>query len=267
MTTSGKIENPASNVVPPRDNFRLKTLVRKLRFYGGRYYCPLCNSNVRQLRPYGFRFPVLYEKQVIGGGYRSNARCPVCKSSERERLLYLYLTRRTDLFTRPVKLLHVAPEPGLSALFENRLEIDYLTADLNSDRVMVKMDITDIGYPDEHFDVIICNHVLEHIPEDRKAMGELYRVLKTGGFAVLQVPIGLALEETFEDLSVTDPQQREAVFGQSDHVRIYARDYSERLAGAGFRVEVFEWWDDPEFSEADNKYGLLAHESLYLAHR
>lgn len=217
--------------------------------------------------PYGFKFPVLTEKKVVGGGFRPLARCPVCKSTDRERLLYLYLTQKTDLFTRPHKVLHVAPEPGLEALFESRPEIDYLTADLSSPRVRVRMDITAIDFPDQHFDVILCNHVLEHIPDDRQAMRELHRVLSADGWAILQVPIGLALDATFEDFSVTDPAQRETVFGQSDHVRIYARDYRQRLVDAGFEVETFDWWDDSEFNLGNNRYGLLPDETLYRVRR
>lgn len=244
--------------------FRLKTFVRKLRFHGSRYHCPICASNLRCLRPKGFNFPVLSEKAVIGGGYRLKAQCPVCKSTDRERLLYLYLSKRTDIFKNRVKLLHVAPEPGLSARFKNSSNIDYLTADISSSEVMVKMDITDINYPDGSFDIIICNHVLEHIIDDSKAMQELCRVLKPGGWGILQVPISLSLEQTFEDFSVTEPAAREEVFGQSDHVRIYAMDYVERLNRSGFTVRLFNWWEDPELVGADNRYGLLQDESLFL---
>ena len=244
--------------------FRLKTFVRKLRFQGSRYHCPICASNLRCLRPKGFDFPVLSEKAVIGGGYRLNAQCPVCKSTDRERLLYLYLSKRTGIFRDRIKLLHVAPEPGLSACFKSSPNIDYLTADISSSEVMVKMDITDISYPDGSFDIIICNHVLEHIIDDSKAMRELCRVLKPGGWGILQVAISLSLEHTFEDFSITEPAAREQAFGQSDHVRIYAMDYVERLEGSGFSVTLFNWWEDPELVDTDNRYGLLQDESLFL---
>lgn len=244
--------------------YRLKTWIRKLRFFGTRYNCPICDSNLRRFRPYGFKFPVLAEKKVIGGGYRLNARCPVCRSADRERLLYLYLSNKTGIFDKPVKLLHVAPEPGLSTVFRRQKNIDYLTADLNSDSVMQRMDITEIDCPDGCFDVIICYHVLEHILDDRRAMRELHRVLKPGGWGILQVPLSLVLDETFEDSSVTAPSQREAVFGQSDHVRIYASDYTDRLREAGFRVNAFEWWREKGFGDDDNKYGLLEDERIFV---
>ncbi len=229
-----------------KQGFRLKTFVRKLRFRGSRYYCPICASNLKCLRPKGFNFPVLSEKAVVGGGYRLTAQCPVCKSTDRERLIYLYLSKRTDIFRDRIKLLHVAPEPGLSKYFKMSADIDYLTADISSSEVMVRMDITDIDYPDGSFDVIICNHVLEHIIDDHKAMRELCRILKPGGWGILQVPVSLLLEQTFEDFSVTEPAAREEVFGQSDHVRIYAMDYVERLTRCGFTVRLFNWWEDPE---------------------
>ncbi len=247
----------------PRRNRRLKRLVRKLRFFGRRYYCPLCASNLRRLRPYGFDFPVLAEKRVIGGGFRPNAQCPVCKSTDRERLLYLYITRKTDLLERAGRLLHVAPEPGLGARLREIPGIDYLSADLAADRVMVRMDITAIEFPDDSFDVIICNHVLEHIPDDRRAMRELHRVMRPGGWGILQVPMSLTLERTFEDPTVRSPAERERVFGQSDHLRIYAADYVDRLASSGFAVTEFRWWEDPELAGDGNPYGLLPGETLY----
>ena len=242
---------------------KLSLYIRKLRFYGWKYQCPICDSNIRKLRPFGYDFAVLEEKQVVGGGFRLNAQCPVCKATDRERLLYLYLSRRTRLFTESTKLLHIAPEPALCATIEKHSNIDYLTADISSDKVMVKMDITEIDYPDDSFDAIICNHVLEHIIEDRKAMNELYRVLKPGGWGIVQVPMSLSLQQTFEDATVTDPSARELVFGQSDHVRIYAMDYLQRLDDCGFQTSQFKWWTDPEFVNQDNSYGLLENESVF----
>ncbi len=197
-------------------------------------------------------------------GYRLNARCPVCRSRDRARLLYLYLTKKTNIFTEQVKLLHVAPEVALSAIFKKTANVDYLTADLNSEVVMVKMDITGINYPDNSFDVVICNHVLEHIVDDRKAMNEIYRVLKPGGWGILQVPMSFTLENTYEDFSVTTPSEREEVFGQSDHVRIYAIDYLDRLKEAEFQVNAFKWWtNEKEFAGSTNKFGLIQDEIVF----
>lgn len=216
----------------------------------------------------GLRFPVLEEKQVVGGGYRLNALCPVCDSSDRERLVYLWLKCRTDLMERPRRILHFAPEPSLSSVFSRMNNADYLTADLMNPQVMVQVDVTQIPYDDEHFDAVICNHVLEHVPDDARAMSELCRVLKKGGTAVLQVPISGTAEETFEDFSLIEPAEREAAFGQDDHVRIYGQDYVERLRRAGFEVKVFNWRDEPEeFGGLDNRFALNPKERLYTATR
>ncbi len=248
-----------------RINEKSKQLIRKIHNFGFKYKCPMCNSHIKGMLPFGYDFPVLSEKNVIGGGYRLNARCPVCYSVDRERLLYLYLQHKTSLFRQKTKLLHVAPERALSSFIKKHIRIDYLTADLSSDGVMVKMDITHIEYPDNYFDAIICNHVLEHIIDDSKAMRELHRVLKPDGWGILQVPISRSLAATYEDCSIVTAEERERLFGQSDHVRIYASDYSERLKDAGFQVEEFNWWtDDKHFCGSTNTYSLLPGESIFF---
>jgi predicted SAM-dependent methyltransferase len=159
--------------------------------------------------------------------------------------------------------LHIAPEKGL----EKRLRKqhgDYLTADLYEQDVMVKMDITDIQFADGSFDVILCNHVLEHVPDDRKAMSELHRVLRPGGWGILQVPISKLLRSTYEDSSITTDAGREQAFGQSDHVRIYGPDYRERLERAGFDVDIYDWTTEIErFGGGRNIFGLNPQESIY----
>ncbi len=129
---------------------------------------------------------------------------------------------------------------------------------------MVRMDITDIQFPENSFDAIICNHVLEHVIDDYKAMTELHRVLKPGGWAILQVPISLSLDKTYEDFSITTARGREEAFGQDDHVRIYAKDYASRLEQAGFKVNVFNWDAVAgSFGGSSNKYGLNEDEQIY----
>jgi len=241
---------------------------KKLYFFGFRYECPFCHSYLRSLLPFGLNFPVLKEKRVVGGGYRLDCLCPICNSFDRERLLYLYLANQTDVFEKPAKLLHVAPEERLKNLLCSKTNLDYLTADLFQKTVMVKMDITDIQFPENSFDIILCNHILEHVIDDRKAMAELYRVLKPGGWAILQVPMSLSLSNTYEDSSITSPADRETAFGQNDHVRIYAGDYLTRLADAGFNVDVFKWTDDMKnFGGTGNRYGLNEDECVYRANK
>jgi predicted SAM-dependent methyltransferase len=167
---------------------------------------------------------------------RQDAECVHCGALERHRLLWLFLQKKTDLFDgKPKKMLHVAPEPCFESRFKEQLAGDYLTADLLN-RAMVKMDITDIQYASESFNVIYCSHVFEHVPDDRQAMREFFRVLKSNGWAILLVPI--TSEKTYEDFSIVDPKERLRAFGQEDHVRRYGPDFVERLREAGFAVEI-----------------------------
>lgn len=216
--------------------------------------------------PFGLDIPVLKEKKVVGAGYRPNACCPVCKSFDRERLLYLFLLHETNIFAKPQALLHVAPEPRLSEILQARPSIDYLTADKHSAGVMVRMEITNIQYHECRFDSIICNHVLEHVVDDRKAIRELYRVLRPDGWAILQVPVSMTLGKTYEDSCITTEEDRERAFGQSDHVRIYADDYVDRLEEAGFNVDIFDWTTDATNYGGDtNRFGLDTKERIYFA--
>jgi SAM-dependent methyltransferase len=170
---------------------------------------------------------------------------------ERHRLLWLYLERETDLFTRPQAVLHIAPEP----IFAQRLKAThgpgYLSGDLFSPLAMERIDITDIHKPDGYFDVVLCSHVLEHVPDDLLAMRELRRVLKPGGIAIMQHPIDRHRQNTYEDWSITEPEAREAAFLQSDHVRIYGVDFEERLLRAGFSVEVVPYRERLSAAELD----------------
>jgi SAM-dependent methyltransferase len=160
-----------------------------------------------------------------------------CGALERHRFMWKYLEKMTNLFeAKNISMLHIAPEKFLETKLRDRLGKNYITADLLNPRAMVKMDITDIQYPDEYFDVIYCSHVLEHVQDDKMAMREFYRVLKPDGWAILLVPI--TADKTFEDPSVVDPSERLKLFGQKDHVRRYGPDYIDRLREAGFKVKV-----------------------------
>lgn len=195
----------------------------------GIHFCPVCQCNVRQFVAHG-------------SPARENAKCPICGSLERHRLDWVFFTKKTDLFDTPnKKFLHIAPEKFLSARFSRFKHLDYLSADLRNPRAMVKMDITSINYPNEAFQVVYCSHVLEHIPDDHKAIAELYRVLCKDGWAVLQVPI--TVEKTWEDQTITDPDERSKHFGQWDHVRCCGPDYAERMESVGFKVEVLRSTD------------------------
>jgi SAM-dependent methyltransferase len=211
-------------------------LVRAVPYYGKGRFCPVCGKSSRRFRPYGF-VP------------REDAQCAHCGSLERHRLLWLYVSRKTHLFDGvPKKMLHVAPEICFESRLKKRLGDNYLTADLLKPHAMMKMDICNIECPDQSFDVIYCSHVLEHVQDDKKAMREFCRVLKSNGWAILLVPV--TADKTFEDPSIVEPSERLRVFGQEDHVRLYGPDYVDRLREAGFRVEITEVKDLVQKEEA-----------------
>ncbi len=243
-----------------------RLIFKRLLYFGFRYKCPLCNSHLRKFLPYGLDLPVLTENHIIGAGYRQNALCPVCGSLDRERLVYIYLRRKTNIFCQSVKLLHIAPEPMLQSMLQTHSHIRYFTADLYSDAVTTQMDITNIPCSSNSLDVIICNHVLEHIADDRMAMSELFRILRPSGWAILQVPISIVLETTYEDFSITAASEREKAFGQADHVRIYGKDFTQKLEQVGFVSNVFDWRiEKRHFGGPTNRFALVKNESLYLA--
>lgn len=208
--------------------------VAKAFLFGGRgRWCPVCERHARKFRSFGL---------VDGEKKRVDAMCPWCGTLERHRLVMVFFAQKTNLFDgKPKSLLHVAPEERIESIFRRVAGNDYLSGDLFDEKAMEKMDITDIQHPDDSFDVIYCSHVLEHVPDDRLAMRELRRVLKPGGWAVLNVPV--TTDKTFEDPSIKDPAERERVFGQHDHVRRYGRDYQDRLVESGFHVQPYQITD------------------------
>ncbi|HJZ40429.1 MAG TPA: class I SAM-dependent methyltransferase [Bacteroidales bacterium] len=193
-------------------------------YQGNKVECPVCGGKFSKFLPYGYN------------RVRENVLCPGCLSLERHRLLWLYMKDRTGVFTEKLKVLHIAPEQCFYKRFRNMKNLTYVTADLESPLADVKLDVQDMPFGDGEFDVVICNHVLEHVPDDRKALLEIYRVLKTGGFALLQVPTNYGVEKTYEDASVTDPSDREKHFRQKDHYRLYGRDYLDRIRKTGFVI-------------------------------
>ena len=222
---------------------RLRTLVSVILYHGDGRFCPVCGKSSRRFRSFGPE-------------PRREAQCIYCGALERHRFLWLYMTRETNLFDGiSKKMLHVAPEPFFEPKLRQSLGDDYITADLFDPRAMIKMDITDIDYPDESFDVIYCSHVLEHVQDDRKAMREFYRILRHDGWAILLVPINA--EKTFEDPSITESEDRLRIFGQEDHVRMYGPDFVDRLADAGFGVTVIKV-DDLVQSDEILRMGLTS---------
>lgn len=234
-------------------------------FFGFKFYCPFCKKSLRKLLPRGNDTAVT--KNIIGMGLRE-CYCPFCYSTDRERLLFIYLKRKTNLFNdkEKYKLLHFAPEKNLANIIRSKSNIDYLTADLYMENVMMKVDVSSIPFNDNYFDIIICNHVLEHVQDDLEAMKELYRVLKPNGWGILQVPISYSLDKTFEDPRISSAKDRIKYYGQKDHVRIYGLDYTKRLEKVGFKIKIIN--PKKEFGDFKIKFlGLISNEKIFVVNK
>ncbi|MDD4848111.1 MAG: methyltransferase domain-containing protein [Bacteroidales bacterium] len=235
-----------TNVIPRqwliRCSYLFSILIRPF-YVGNRVECPVCGGHFRKFLPYGY------------GNATENRLCPKCLSLERHRLLWLYLKQRTDFFTAPLKVLHFAPEQPFLKRFRNLKNLDYTTADLDSPIADLHLDVTKINLPDHSYDVVICNHVLEHVDNVNQAFAEILRVLKVGGWAILMVPINPDVD-TFEDPSITDPKERQRLFGQYDHVRQFGKDYAQILTNAGFHVVEDKFFYD--YSEEQRNRMRLA---------
>lgn len=217
--------------------------------------CPLCGSRRRKFMPYGY---------VTS---REDALCPRCLALERHRMIWLWITRHTDLLERRPRLLHIAPEVSLmrhlKPLYGN--SSNYITADLESPLADLHFDVQQIPLSDGSVEVVICNHLLEHVEDDRVALRELHRILCHGGWGILLVPEDRRRATTFEDDSVTDREERTRLFGQYDHRRVYGRDYDDRLRSAGFRVERIPCSDIATASE--RKLYAIGNDDLVVVYK
>lgn len=240
-------------------------------YKGNQYECPFCGEQFRQMLDGGINQPASTEKQIIGAGRRKNIVCPRCFSTDRDRLLYFFLKNETQVFTQPCHILHIAPEGSIRYLLTQQHKVSYVSGDKFEkgyrgyyyDRMTKQLDVTNLPFEDNTFDGVICNHVLEHIADDRAAIMQIYRVLRKGGWAILQVPVSAILEFTYEPTTYSE-EERNKLFGQYDHLRIYGQDYSKRLEEAGFRVEIH----NPQRHgwELDIKrYAINPKEDVYFA--
>ncbi len=218
---------------------------------GSRYEDPIDGKEFRKFLPYGYEHP------------RENVLSPSTLSLERHRLLWLFLKNHTNFFTRSARVLHFAPEQAFHQRFKKLQNIEYTTTDLDSPLADVKADICNLPFEADSFDVILCNHVLEHIEDDSAAMKELFRVMATGGWGVFQIPQDLKRDKTFEDPSITDKKDRARIFGQYDHVRIYGRDYFDKLRSIGFTVEEVDLTTSMSVEEVE-RYRLAKGEIIPL---
>ncbi len=242
------------NIVPRPLLIKLSYLARPILAFsmrGDKYTDPIDGKQFKSFLPYGYENP------------RENVLSPSTLSLERHRLLWLYLKNETDFFTSSLKVLHFAPEQAFYKRFRTLKNLEYTTTDLNSPLADVKADICNLPFEDNSFDVILCNHVLEHIPDDTKAMQEMYRILKPRGWGIFQIPQDLKREKTFEDDSITNKKERAKIFGQYDHVRIYGRDYFDKLRSFGFTVEEVDYTATLSAQEIE-KYRLAKGEIIPL---
>jgi SAM-dependent methyltransferase len=256
---SNKIFKSILNTIPRPWLIKVSYLVRPIIAFslkGDRFTDPIDGKNFRKFLPYGY------------GKQRENALSPSTLSLERHRLMWLFLRDETTFFTseKKLKTLHIAPEQCFLDIFRKQENLEYITSDLESPIADVKADICDLPFKDNSFDVVFCNHVLEHITDDKKAMQELFRVMKKGGFGVFQIPQDLSRETTFEDNSITDKKERAEIFGQYDHVRIYGKDYFNKLRSIGFKVDEIDYTQKIS-SEKLERFCLMKNEILPICYK
>ncbi|GCD80242.1 class I SAM-dependent methyltransferase [Schleiferia thermophila] len=237
-----------------RGSYLAKDLLALL-MYGKKYEDPIDGRTYRSLLPYGY-----------GDRQRPNVLAPGSLSLERHRLMWVYLRDCTDFFRAKLKVLHIAPEQCFYGRFKKMKNLDYTTADLESPLADMHFDLHDIPLPTNTYDVVFCNHVLEHVNDDLQCMREILRILKPGGWAIMQVPMDYSRLETFSDPSITGKAERERIFGQYDHVRVYGIDYPRRLEKAGFNVLSFDIKKHLSSSLIE-KYRIQPEEILYIAEK
>lgn len=213
-------------LIPGARRHALLGALRGFRYRGDSVECPCCGSTFSRFLPHRGR---------------SRAKCPRCGALERHRLLWVFLEEETDLFERPGSMLHIAPEYAFLRRLSQLAGLRYVTGDFDSALANHKLDVMDLPFENKSFDWLICNHVLEHVEDDRRALSEIHRVLKPSGWAILMSPVDNRRLDTFEDSSVVTPEDRHRVYGQSDHARLYGCDYGERLAGSGFTVQATDY--------------------------
>jgi SAM-dependent methyltransferase len=254
-----KIFKSILNTIPRPWLIKASYIVRPLISWylrGDKFTDPIDGKSFRKFLPYGY------------GKQRENALSPSTLSLERHRLMWLFLRDNTTFFTatKKLKVLHIAPEQCFLDIFRKQQNLNYVTSDLESPIADVKADICDLPFKENEFDIVFCNHVLEHISNDKKAMQELYRVLKPGGFGIFQIPQDLSKAITFEDDTITDRKERAKLFGQYDHVRVYGRDYFDKLRSIGFKVDEVDYTKKITLNKIE-KYCLMKNEILPVCYK
>ena len=219
---------------------------------GNNVECPVCEKSFKKFLPYGYN-----------DNQRDNVLCPYDLTLERHRLMWVYLKTKSNFFTDNIKVMHIAPEQCFYKLFRNQKNIDYTTGDLESPLADIHFDLHKIPLEDNQYDVIFCNHVMEHVENDVQCMKELLRIMKPGGWGIFQVPMDRTRDTTYEDASITDPKEREKHFWQYDHVRLYGTNYPDVLRSAGFEVEEYNYKKELD-KESYDRYCFEDGEMLYI---
>lgn len=229
--------------------------IAPLLYKGNNVECTVCEKSFRKFLSYGSKV-----------AERQNVLCPYCLSLERHRLMWYYLQNHSNFFTDDLKVLHIAPEQCFHKTFKAQKNLDYTTGDLESPIADLHFDLHKIPLDDDQYDVIFCNHVMEHVEDAHQCMTELYRVMKPGGWGIMQVPLDTSRDETYEDPSITSPEEREKHYWQKDHVRLFGNDYPKKLEAAGFRVEAFKLQEEIG-AEKVERYRIHKEEVLYICRK
>jgi SAM-dependent methyltransferase len=227
-----------------------------LVYKGDKVECPVCERKFRKFLSYGSNV-----------AHRENVLCPYDLTLERHRVMWLYLKQKTNFFTKEnLTVMHIAPEQCFHKKFKKQKNLKYTTGDLVSPIADLHFDLHKIPLEDNQYEVIFCNHVMEHVKDDLQCMKELYRIMKPGGWGIMQVPIDSKRNETYEDWSITSEAEREKHFWQKDHVRLYGLNYPKRLAEAGFQVEVVDFSKEMP-AEQFERYRIPKEELLYVVRK
>ena len=254
-----KIYNWLLNTLPRPWLIRLSYVFKffaPVVYKGNKVECPVCKKSFRKFLSYGSAV-----------AHRENVLCPYDLTLERHRLMWLYLKNKSDFFTKPnLKVMHIAPEQCFHKIFKHQKNLDYTTGDLVSPIADLHFDLHQIPLEDNQYEIIFCNHVMEHVTDDLKCMQELHRIMKPGGWGIFQVPIDTNRTSTYEDWSITTPEEREKHFWQYDHVRLYGTNYPNRLEEAGFTVETVDYGKEIS-PELFDRYRLPKGEMLYIVHK
>ncbi len=227
-------------------------IVAPVLLKGNDVQCPVCERSFSRFLSYG-----------SDAALRQNVLCPYCLSLERHRLIWLYLQQNTDFFSKPNRMLHIAPEQCFHGRFKALSNLEYVTGDLESPLADHHFDLHSIPFNDNSFDVIMCNHVLEHVTDYHQCATELFRVLKPGGWAIMQVPIDYSRDTTYEDPSISSPEDREKYYWQKDHLRLFGKDYPHQLEKAGFRIMASDFAKNID-AATSARYRLQTEEILYV---